>query len=252
VNHNTITKWLIKYASLSFVIISILLFGILAKYGTDISVNIAHVLVIAFMATTVVGTILGALFRFNKAFRSEHDIYNSVGMCTGILISTLTLVSIVPSNRPRESAYRASCANNLSQLYKAMLIYRSTFGNNVDYMPHHGQAFFKCLLGHGEPHPSSYEQKAPCCGNKELFICPSGGTIIESVVADGNMPDYLGPKKHTPNGTPSALDDSVPANTPIAADKKHNHTAGGNVLFFDGTVRFLIGVEYEMALNELE
>jgi hypothetical protein len=249
-------KWLIKYASLSFAVISILMIGIIFKHGAAFGPVIAKVFVIAWMVVTVVGAILGVLFRFVKVFRGDHDIYNSAGMCIGlfIIITAVLMIIFPPLNSPREPANRASCANNLKQMYSAMNIYHSNFGNSVYYMPHQGQAFFTCLLGHPESHSNTYEQNAPFndAGFRRIFCCPSSGDNPAKVKACGNMPDYLGPKKHTPAGTLSALDDSVPANTPIAADKKGNHRDGGNVLFFDGTMQFLRGVEYEKALKELE
>jgi prepilin-type processing-associated H-X9-DG protein len=150
----------------------------------------------------------------------------------------------------KESANRAQCANNLSQAYKAMHIYVFEFGKNRFYPPHVGEKFWLCLAGRCEDkasHPAGYFEKAPLVEHEDedIFKCPSAKS------PKGAM-DYLGPRKHTPAGTPSAMVDGLPGNTPLAADKKGNHKEGGNVLFFDGSVRYLTGEEYETALKELE
>jgi prepilin-type processing-associated H-X9-DG protein len=142
----------------------------------------------------------------------------------------------------------AACAYNLSQLYKAMHMYIQAYGNREYYPPHVGQQFWFCLAGKcndNKAHPASYFEKAPLFGNVYLFLCPRMNS------PEGDI-DYIGPRKLTPEGSPSALADGLPKDTPIAADKKGNHKDRGNVLFFDGRVQFLTGEEYEKALKELE
>jgi prepilin-type processing-associated H-X9-DG protein len=65
------------------------------------------------------------------------------------------------------------------------------------------------------------------------------------------MADYLGPARHlaVPVGNPSALVDGVPSRYPIACDAPGNHKEGGNVLWFDGSVTFLRGQDYEAAVK---
>jgi prepilin-type processing-associated H-X9-DG protein len=148
----------------------------------------------------------------------------------------------------KEAANLGTCKNHLKIIYVQMQIYCTTFGKNRDYPPHAGVTFWLCLAGKcGEPglHPAGYAAKAPLAKEPGDLKCPTA-KAKDSVI------DYLGPKKHTPDGTPSALKDSLPGETPIAADKKGNHADGGNVLFFDGSIRFLKGDEYEKALKQLE
>jgi prepilin-type processing-associated H-X9-DG protein len=148
----------------------------------------------------------------------------------------------------RESARRALCQNNLSQLYKAMHVYVSAYGRNKLYPPHTGTAFWTCLAGccgDTQRHRDAYFARSPCFGNPDLYKCPSAKTSKGTV-------DYLGPRKLTPEGTLSALEDGLDAHAPLAADRKGNHAEGGNVLLFDGSVKFLKGEEYEQALKGLQ
>ena len=162
-------------------------------------------------------------------------------------ILSLMLVPVILSGR--DVSNRAACVGNLSQLYKAMHVYISAFGKNKSYMPHTGDAFFTCLLGHtGSEHLASYESKAPCFGNPTLYVCPSSGSNDTSVTPGGAWPDYLGPARHS-EGVPSALGDGLPSNTPIACDKPGNHRGGGNVLRFDGSVSFRQEEEYETGVR---
>jgi hypothetical protein len=89
---------------------------------------------------------------------------------------------------------RTACAGNLSNLYKGMEVYRASFGRNRYYMPHDGDTFWTCLLGHeGPEHPASYSSKAPCFGLKNLFVCPTSGSGLSTVTPGGPMADYMGP-----------------------------------------------------------
>jgi len=143
-----------------------------------------------------------------------------------ISLSAALLVTVIRA--ASESADRAACANNLCTLYKATYLYVSGFGNGRDYMPHVGQRFFLCLNGCTDPaHPATYATRSPCGGNAALFLCPATGHKAGI--------DYLGPRKHTPPGNPSALARGLPADLVIGCDKPGNHKAGGNVLRFDGS-----------------
>jgi len=155
----------------------------------------------------------------------------------------------------KESANRAACQNNLSQMYKAMHVYISAFGKNKNYMPHTGDAFFTCLLGHTDGHPSTYQQKAPCYGNLDLFVCPSSGSDTTSVTPGGACDDYMGPAKHpdVPSSAPSALADGIFSGYPIGGDATNNHKgAGGNILRFDGSVSFKTDSDYTDATSKLQ
>jgi prepilin-type N-terminal cleavage/methylation domain-containing protein len=153
----------------------------------------------------------------------------------------------------KESANRASCSNNLSQMYKATHVYVSAFGKNKNFMPHVGDAFFTCLLGDGGSHPATYQTKAPCYGNLTLFVCPSSGSDDSSVSAGGNMADYRGPARHpdVPSTALSALADGIWSGYPIGCDETRNHKGvGGNVLRFDGSVGFRTDTDYTDAYNK--
>ncbi len=155
----------------------------------------------------------------------------------------------------KESANRAACQNNLSQMYKAMHVYVSAFGKNKHYMPHVGDAFFTCLLGHGGEHPTTYQQKAPCYGNKDLYVCPSSGSDATSVTEGGATADYRGPTKHpdVPSSAPSAIADGIFSGYPIGGDESNNHKgAGGNICRFDGSVQFMTDTDFTDALNKLQ
>ena len=159
-----------------------------------------------------------------------------------------------------EKANRTSCASNLSSMYTCMHVYRAAFGYDANYMPHSGDAFWTCLLGHAGPeHPESYSGQrvysqgmAPLFGERNLYVCPSSGSDEHSVTAGGTMADYKGPARHplVPSGNPSALVDGIPADYPIACDKPGNHKeGGGNVLLFDGSVSLREGDEYTEAVS---
>jgi len=172
----------------------------------------------------------------------------------GILIVCLITIFWITATSPvKVSASRASCQNNLSQMYKAMHVYVSAFGKNTNYMPHSGDAFFTCLLGHGAPdHPPLYATRAPFYGNLGLFVCPSSGSDETLVQPGGAMADYRGPKRHAsvPAGWPSALMDGIPAGYVIGCEAPGNHKgAGGNVLRFDGSVSFRTDDEYQAAVQ---
>jgi prepilin-type processing-associated H-X9-DG protein len=168
-----------------------------------------------------------------------------------ILCAALIIPALISTT---ECSGHASCRHNLVQLYKAMHVYCAAFGKNREYMPHVGDAFFTCLLGHtGPEHPNAYMMKAPCYGCLDLCVCPSSGSDGTSVTPGGSMEDYRGPARHplVPSGNPSALVDGIPSDYPIACDKLMNHKgAGGNVLRFDGSVSFLTDTEYTDASNK--
>jgi prepilin-type N-terminal cleavage/methylation domain-containing protein len=147
----------------------------------------------------------------------------------------------------KEQACRINCASNLSQMHKGMHIYMSAFGKNKHFMPHVGDAFFTCLLGHGGQHPTSYQTKAPLYGQAELFVCPSSGSDATTVTPGGSCADYMGPARHpdVSPASPSALASGIFAGHPIAADAPRNHKgAGGNVLRFDGAVDFRTDTDF--------
>lgn len=142
----------------------------------------------------------------------------------------------------KESANRAACANNLSQMYKGMHVYLSAFGKNKYYMPHTGSQFFTCLLGHTSPHSASYAVKAPMYGNLDLYVCPSSGSDVTGISADSACADYKGPNTTVTGltGSPaSPVADGLFSGIPLACDSLNNHKgAGGNIMRFDGSVSF--------------
>lgn len=146
------------------------------------------------------------------------------------------------------------CLNNLTQMYKAMHIYKAVFGDNKNYMPHEGDAFWTCLLGHSGPeHSKSYSTKAPMCGLSDVYACDSPASSSSSVIPGGPMDDYKGPTRHpeTPSNTPSALFDGIHERYPIACDAPGNHRgAGGNVMWFDGAVAFMVDEDYTDAVSK--
>jgi prepilin-type processing-associated H-X9-DG protein len=171
----------------------------------------------------------------------------------GIIVILITLVVgamlVLPALdwRPRPP-HKAICRNNLKQLHVGMMVYVQAFGAKKDYPPHTGPRFLQCLAGRcgdRDRHPEDYFGRAPLpIEGKELNCLRSR--------EEGVFASYLGPRKHTPAGNPSALMDGLPARTPVAADRKGNHADGGNVLFLDGSVEFLTGGDYEKALAQLE
>jgi prepilin-type processing-associated H-X9-DG protein len=166
-----------------------------------------------------------------------------------ILLTTIVGFALVlPATNWNETPYKSICQNNLKNIHVGMCVYYSAFGSNHDYPPHVGTKFLLCLAGlcdDKRQHPHAYFNKAPLAGIGNDFNC-----LLSK--EEGVFASYLGPKKHTPNDNPSALAKDLPPDTPIAADKKGNHKDGGNVLFFDGSVKFLPDEEYEKALKELE
>lgn len=159
-----------------------------------------------------------------------------------------------------EKSNRAACGSNLSNMYKAMHVYLMSFGDNKNYMPHTGDAFWTCLLGHpGPEHPEIYsgqrvhsEGMPPLFGDCALFVCPNSGSGVTSVKAGGKMDDYMGPSRHplVPSNNPSALADGMPRDWPIACDKPGNHKGGGVVLRFEGSVVFNTDDKYTEAVGK--
>jgi prepilin-type N-terminal cleavage/methylation domain-containing protein/prepilin-type processing-associated H-X9-DG protein len=163
------------------------------------------------------------------------------------IIGILAALLLPALSAAKESANKVSCGNNLNQMYKGMHLYISQFGKNSQYPPHVGPDFFTCLKGHTAGHTSTYPDKAPLKGSDDLFKCPSAAT------PPGTM-DYRGPKRYTklPASAISALADSVPADYQIGCDVQNNHKDGGNVLRFDGSVRFLQDSEYDGAVSNTQ
>jgi prepilin-type N-terminal cleavage/methylation domain-containing protein len=155
----------------------------------------------------------------------------------------------------KESANRASCANNLSEMYRGMHVYISAFGKNKQYMPHVGKAFWVCLKGHASNHPASYRDKAPFRGSNDLYVCPSSGSDASSVTDDSCV-DYRGPVKDTnyvPTAALSALADGLPADFTIACEEEVNHKkSGGNVMRFDGSVQFKTDQDFTTAIGKTQ
>ncbi len=168
-----------------------------------------------------------------------------IGILVALLLPALTLA--------KESANRASCSNNLSQLYKGMHVYLSNYGKNKHYMPHAGDAFWTCLLGHaGGEHPSSYATHSPCLDSVQLYLCPSSPSDQTSVTPGGQMADYRGPTRHPdmPTVALAAIADGIFSGYPIGADIPSNHKgAGGNILRFDGSINFRADSDYTDAYN---
>jgi prepilin-type processing-associated H-X9-DG protein len=143
---------------------------------------------------------------------------------------------------------KPSCRSNLLDIYWGLRTYVSGYGEKQGYPPHVGTDVWLCLIGRcgdKNQHPDTYFEDAPLYECDDVFICPETRKLEYSF-------DYLGPRKRTPEGNPCALMEGLPPDTPVAADKKGNHPDGGNVLFFDGSIKFLQGEEYEKAMKELE
>jgi prepilin-type N-terminal cleavage/methylation domain-containing protein len=169
------------------------------------------------------------------------------------IIGILVALLLPALAQAKESANRASCQSNISQLYKGMYIYLSNYGKNKHYMPHVGDSFWTCLLGHsGGGHSPSYASKAPCLDSLELYLCPSSASDPSSVTPGGQMADYRGPKQH-PSVAPEALSavtDGIFTGYPMACDEPKNHKGvGGNVLRFDGSISFRAISDYQDAYN---
>jgi hypothetical protein len=159
---------------------------------------------------------------------------------------------ILASIRARDTGFRSECADHLSQIYRALHLYRIHFGDGRSYPPHTGSAFLTCLAGCPDAvHPAIYNAEAPLAGQSNVLKCPAAN-------ANPQKTDYRGPQLYVPfNGTspyPGAIGSATPPDHPIACDKKGNHqkTAGGNILVFDGSIRFAEGEEFEEALNATE
>jgi archaemetzincin len=180
--------------------------------------------------------------------------FTLAGLLLIVAILCLSVALLVPVLRAaRESANRAACAGNLSQWYRGMHVYFSSFGENRLFVPHVGDAFWTCLVGHpGPEHPASYQQKAPFRGSRDLFVCPGSGSDESSVAPGGPMADYRGPARHpdVPPGVLSALVGGIPAETVIACDEEGNHEGGGNVLQFDGAVMSRAEPDFSNALSQ--
>lgn len=191
----------------------------------------------------------------NKPRNEPADRHSYAGLLVlCVFVIALAAMLIPMCTRAKYHSSRAACQNYLAQMFKAMHVYAEEFGNRENFMPHTGDAFFTCLLGHtGPEHSTSYATKAPCYGRVDLFCCPYSGSDISSVTPGGSTVDYMGPARHplVPSDNPSALVDGIPPHWPIACDKPGNHEGGkGNVLRFDGTVRLMEGDEYTEAVKK--
>lgn len=185
-----------------------------------------------------------------------QNVFSKTRGCIVIACIILAFVATFISgcDRGHDNANKALCQNNMSQLYVGMHVYISKFGGNKYYPPHTGDAFWTCLLGHGEGHSSDYQMKAPRRGDLDVYVCPGSGSDVSSVTPGGKMADYRGPKRQTdvPADNPSALVDGISPSTIILCEEPGHHKGGGNVLYFNGRVEFLTGDAYQAALAQTE
>jgi prepilin-type N-terminal cleavage/methylation domain-containing protein len=173
----------------------------------------------------------------------------TIGVLAAILLPALA--------RAREAGRRMSCMNNLSQLGLAMHLYAQEHNGQLPWSGGNGNA--RCLVGYAQDYvvePWS-------------FVCPSDGGrydlddgVMTSVRFDGPSSfrtsyDYLGAYTDAAITLPRP-EQGIPK-VPVMWDIRgfyggsDNHVpGGGNVLWLDGTVDFLIAEKWVNGLLPAE
>ena len=154
-----------------------------------------------------------------------HKKYVKSVIYLGILMVLMLVVWIlIPSIcRPKESARKVACMNNLYEIGKCVRLYQ--LGNNEQYPPD---------LSSLSTTNYAYASK--------LFICPSSGHKAGSISNVAEWTDY-------------AFNFNVPSNAPpdsvIGYCRAENHkNEGGNVLFVDGHVEWFTMDMYTNAVKQ--
>ena len=176
------------------------------------------------------------------------------------IIGILAAILLPALARTRESARRISCLNNLSQLGTALWMYAEEHDGQLPWSGGNGNA--DCLF-------ELYGKYVP---EKRVFVCPSDSspgwddrrfsedipinTYLDAPRSYRVSYDYLGaytaapitvppPERPMPN-VPLMWDlmSGPPLEDVTYADRRNHVPGGGNVLWLDGTVTFMLTAEW--------
>ncbi len=157
-----------------------------------------------------------------------------LGVCVGLLLGGLVLVSIPAMGSSRELANRIKCASNMRQIGLAMLLYANE--NKGAYPPRLQDLVLTQQI------------------SAECFVCPSSN----DTKAAGNTPAQVA--ANMPAGTHisyiylgKGLIDGADPETVVLYEKPGNHGQDGmNFLFADGHVEFLNAQQAGVMLSQLQ
>jgi prepilin-type processing-associated H-X9-DG protein len=145
-----------------------------------------------------------------------------MGLVSVVLGLTLGVAILLPSlNRAREAANRIKCGSNLRQIGQAMRQYAIDDVRSGYYPPDLETLYAAAQPGLG----------------LDAFICPTSAAAAAPppfVVGQNNSYVYLA----------AGLTDAAPATTPVAHCETHIHGDGTNILYSDGSVRFVLAAQY--------
>lgn len=199
------------------------------------SIVLAVLLALAAVVCGVIGVARTSTFESIEIRRKEPSTGGGGLARAGLLLGAVGLfviLGLIPQlGRAREPAHRVRCGSNLRQIGQAMR------RHEIDYP--------------GQPILPMDELVASTDIVNEVFVCPSSSTRAAPgplVLGQNCDYHYLRPGQPMPTSNTSIL---------AACDPRHHRDsngsgeiAGANVLFADGSVRFLDLGEYVEALVE--
>jgi hypothetical protein len=145
-----------------------------------------------------------------------------------------------------------SCHTDLSAIFQGLKQYAEVYGGGHSYPPHNGEGFMLCLLGKsnnklGCPdlslHSNKYAMQKDAPLDVSVFMRHSG---------DANIRVWRGPKDYRKSKLLLNHVDDIRKINVIACEEYGYHGDYGHVLYENGSIRFLCGNDYKMALSVTE
>lgn len=138
-----------------------------------------------------------------------------------ILVCLIAVLGLLGLSKARESRCRISCVSNLKHIGLSMRMYSNVYG---EQFPHpNGRSGLQMLATHG------------FLENTQVYICPSTRDYIANSAEIWRNSSYC---------YAGGLSESDSVDSAIAADRAHNHSKFGNILFIDGHVKGYAGTDW--------
>jgi len=150
-------------------------------------------------------------------------------VAAGFLVPTLM--------RGRGEAYKIQCASNLLHLFPRAISYSSRKGEG--YFPHSPAGSIASLQTMLDADPEGMSPR--------MFLCPDGDELPAQQAADGRF--RLSEETCSYEMTPRKIR-NTDAHRILLFDKAPRHRGGRNVLFSDGSMRWVAEPEFQRLLAE--